>query len=54
MTDTAFSALVTAWTATFVATSLLWTALAMSRLWDSAIYLSSLQQVMQGIMNTDF
>jgi hypothetical protein len=49
MTDTALSALVTAWTATMIATTLLLSALALSRVWDSAIYLQGLQ----GLLNLD-
>jgi hypothetical protein len=50
MTDTAFRALVAAWTTTIIATSLFLVVLALSRVWDSAIYLDCLQ----GVMNADF
>jgi hypothetical protein len=50
MTDTALSAFATAWTMTIIANSMLLAALAISRVWDSAIYLRELQQV----LNLDF
>jgi hypothetical protein len=46
MTDTALSALVLAWTTTMIATTLFVAALALSRTWDSAIYLQGLQGVL--------
>ncbi len=49
MTDTALSALVTAWTTTMIATTVFVAALALSRVWDSAIYLQGLQ----GVLNLD-
>ena len=50
MTDTALSALTAAWTTTVIAKSLFLAALAVSRVWDSAIYFRGLQQV----LNLDF
>jgi hypothetical protein len=49
MTDTALSALVVAWTTTMIATTLFVAALALSRVWDSAVYLQGLQ----GVLNLD-
>ena len=46
MTDTAFNALVAAWTTTTLATTLLIAAVALSRIWDSAIYLHGLQRAL--------
>jgi hypothetical protein len=43
MIDVAFSALVRAWDTTLTATSLLVGAVALSRVWDSAIYLHGLR-----------
>ncbi len=42
MFDTALSALVKAWAATLIATSLLVAALAISEVWDAAAYLQAL------------
>jgi hypothetical protein len=50
MTDTALSAFAAAWTMTIIANSMLLAALAISRVWDSAIYFRELQQV----LNLDF
>jgi hypothetical protein len=50
MTDTALSAFAAAWTMTIIANSLFLTVLATSRVWDSAIYIRGLQQV----LNLDF
>ena len=49
MTERALSALVLAWTTTLIAASLLVAALALARVWDSAIYLQGLQ----GVFNLD-
>ena len=38
MTDTALSALLLAWTTTMIATTLFVAALALSQVWDSAVY----------------
>jgi hypothetical protein len=46
MIDTAFPALVRAWITTMIATSLIATAVALSRVWDTAIYLQGLQQAL--------
>ena len=46
MTDTAISALVVAWTTTMIATTLFVAALALSRAWDSAVYLQGLERVL--------
>ena len=50
MTDKALSAFAAAWTMTIIANSMFLAALAISRVWDSAIYLRGLQQV----LNLDF
>jgi hypothetical protein len=42
MTNTTLSALVRAWTTTMIAITLLVVALALSRVWDSAIFLQAL------------
>jgi hypothetical protein len=47
MTDTVFAALVRAWLTTFTATSLLVAALALSRVWDNAIYLRALPRALR-------
>ena len=49
MTDTALSALVVAWATTMIATTLFVAALALSRVWDSAVYLQGLR----GVLNLD-
>jgi len=49
MTDTALSALVVAWATTMIATTLFVAALALSRVWDSAVYLQGLG----GVLNLD-
>jgi hypothetical protein len=49
MTDTALSALVVAWATTLIATTLFVAALALSRVWDSAVYLQGLG----GVLNLD-
>jgi hypothetical protein len=46
MTDTALSALAAAWTTAIIANSLFVAALAVSRVWDSAVYFQGLQQVL--------
>jgi hypothetical protein len=46
MTDTALSALVLAWATTMIATTLFVAALALSRVWDSAVYLQELKGVL--------
>jgi hypothetical protein len=46
MTDTALSALAAAWTVAMTADSLFAAMLAVSRVWDSAIYFRGLQQVL--------
>jgi hypothetical protein len=50
MTDTALSALAAAWITAIIANSLFLAALAVSRVWDSAVYFKGLQQV----LNLDF
>jgi hypothetical protein len=46
MIDTAVSALVRAWITTMIATSLIATAVALSRVWDTSVYLKGLQQAL--------
>jgi hypothetical protein len=46
MNNTAFRALVLAWTTTMAATSLFVAALALSRVWDDASYWEGLQRIM--------
>lgn len=46
MTDIVFAALVRAWVTTLTATSLFAAAVALSRVWDSAIYLRGLQRAL--------
>ena len=46
MTDTALSALVLAWTTTMIATTLFVAALALSQVWDSAVYHQALQDIL--------
>jgi hypothetical protein len=43
MTDKALSALVAAWTTTMIATALFLAALALSRVWDSAVFFQALK-----------
>jgi hypothetical protein len=47
MTDEVFSALVRAWVTTMIATAMLVAAVALSRIWDSAIYLRGLQRALR-------
>jgi hypothetical protein len=47
MFDVVLSALVRAWVTTFAATSLFVAAVALSRIWDSAIYLRALQRTLR-------
>jgi hypothetical protein len=47
MNDTAFSALVRAWATTVIAMSLLVAALALTRNWDTVIYLQGLQDALK-------
>jgi hypothetical protein len=47
MTDRALTALVAAWKTTTIATSLFVAAVALSRVWDSAIYLQGLQRALR-------
>ena len=47
MTETAFSALVRAWTTMMIAMSLLIVALALARTWDSSIYLHGLEEALK-------
>lgn len=49
VTDTTLSALVLAWATTMIATTLFVAALALSRVWDSAVYLQGLG----GVLNVD-
>jgi hypothetical protein len=49
MPNTALSAFAFAWTTTIIATTLLVAALALSQVWDSTIFLRSLQ----GVLNLD-
>ena len=44
MSDTILSALVQAWITTIVAITLFFTALALSRVWESTIYFAGLRQ----------
>jgi hypothetical protein len=44
--DTALSAFVLAWATTLIASTLFVAALALSRVWDSAIYLQGLQRLL--------
>lgn len=44
MTNTTLSALATAWTTTMIATTVFLAALALSRVWDSAVFLQALQE----------
>jgi hypothetical protein len=46
MTETPLAALVRAWKATMLATALLIVALAISDVWDSAVFFRALQQTM--------
>jgi hypothetical protein len=46
MTDTALTALIAAWRTAMLATTLLVAAVALSRIWDSAIYLQGLQRAL--------
>jgi hypothetical protein len=46
MTDRVLSALVQAWITTMLATSLFVAAIALSRIWDSTIYLVGLRQAL--------
>ena len=46
MSDRVLSALVQAWMTTIVAITLFVTALALSRVWDSAIYFAGLRQAL--------
>lgn len=46
MSNSAFSALVTAWTTTMIATTIFIMALAVSRVWDGAIFLQALQRAL--------
>jgi hypothetical protein len=45
MTDRALGTLTAAWTATMLVTTLLAATVALSRVWDSAVYLQALQRV---------
>jgi hypothetical protein len=45
MVDRCLSALATAWITTFVATTLLFTALAVASVWDKAVYFQALRDV---------
>ena len=46
MSDRVLSALVQAWTTTMIATILFVTAVALSRIWDGAIYWAALRQAL--------
>jgi hypothetical protein len=46
MTDRALAALVQAWITTMIAITLFVTAIALSRVWDSTIYLAWLRQAL--------
>ena len=46
MTDRALSAFAAAWATTMIASSLLIAMLALSRVWDSAVYFRGLQEVL--------
>jgi hypothetical protein len=48
-TNTALSALVAAWTTTMIATTLFLALLALSRVWDSAVFF----QALQGVLSLD-
>jgi hypothetical protein len=47
MVDVVLSALVRAWLTTTIATTTLAAAVALSRMWDSAIYLQALQRALR-------
>jgi hypothetical protein len=46
MSNSAFSALVAAWTTTMIATTIFVAALAISRAWDGAVFLQALQRAL--------
>lgn len=46
MTDTALSSLVAAWTTTMIATTLFIAVLAVSRVWDGAVFLRALHDTL--------
>jgi hypothetical protein len=46
MSNSAFSALVAAWTTTMIATTIFITALAISQAWDGTVFLHALQRVL--------
>ena len=46
VTNTALSALVAAWTATMIATALLAAALALSQVWDGAVFLHAVRDTL--------
>jgi hypothetical protein len=47
MVDVIVSALVRAWTTTVIATTMLFVAVALARIWDNAIYLRALQRALK-------
>lgn len=50
MTNSALSALVSAWRTTMIATILLVSALAFSQVWDHAVYLRALQDSLESTL----
>jgi hypothetical protein len=46
MIDEFFSALISAWRVTLIASALLFTALAIAPMWDSAIYVKALNEAL--------